>query len=558
MLLRRTPPRKSAPHLPTPGAPEAAPVALALVVGIVGFLLIRGPGILDPFNIAWLDQNDRAMHTLGWWFFARAPWGWPPGASPYNGLEYANGIALADGLPLFALPFKLIAPLLPPHLQYWGLWQICCFALQALFAALIATRLGLSRPLALVAAMFCVFQPAFLARLDVHMALAGHWTILAAIWLYLAPGPMPRWRWPVLLATIAAIHGYLLLMAGAIWLASLVQRRWLGQARLRILALESVLVLLLVGAVCWAGGIFMASAAGSSGFGEFRLNLLGPFNPDGWSTILPSIPAGYAEWEGFNYLGLGGGLLIVLALCLGGRAWLGLARPRMAPLCAMAVGVALVALSNKVALGNIELIHLPLPDLLEPPAAIFRSSGRLFWPLGYLLIFGSLTILSRRLAATRALALAAACLLVQVVETQSGWRGLMVGPDRSGREWSNPLVAPQWEALAPHYQRIRALPVENGGPWWRDLASFAEFHRMSTDAANLGRADPAALAAAQAAGREALITGALDPGAIYVLGAAEAQAITPHVGPEDFFGTLDGLTVFARGGRAYAARPAAR
>ena len=166
--------------------------------------------------------------------------------------------------------------------------------------------------------------------------------------------------------------------------------------------------------------------------------------------------------------------------------------------------------------------------------------------------------LSRRLAATRVLAIAAACLLVQVVETQSGWRGLMVGPERSGREWSNPLVAPQWEALAPHYQRIRALPVENGGPWWRDLASFAEFHGMSTDAANLGRADPAALAAAQAAGREALATGALDPGAIYVLGEAEAQSIRPHVGPEDFFGTLDGLTVFARGGRAYATPPAAR
>ena len=556
---------------------DTAPLGLALILGIVAFLVIRGPATLDPTNILWLDQNDRAMHTLGWWYYMQAPWGWPPSASPLNGLEYANGIGLADGLPLFAFPFKLLAQWLPRHFQYWGWWHLLSFVLQAMFGALVAHRLGLSRVLALIAALFCLFQPAFLARLDVHMALSGHWTILAAIALYLSPNPR-RWSWPLLLVVVAAIHGYLLAMVAAIWVASIWQRLgtvrqgpFHGQhnstpshpresgnlrppERRRLSPIGAVLELALglggAVVVLWAAGIFMVGSTASFGFGAFRMNLLGPLNPDGWSLLVPGVATSFQEWEGFNYLGLGVAGLLAAGLALGWRRIAGAVSMRFLPLLLVVLGMAVFALSNRIALGSIELITVPLPDLIERFAATFRSSGRIFWPAGYLLIFVPLVLLARRLPERTVLLLGLLALLVQVVDTQRGWRGLMVGPDRTGPVWSTPLTSPVWDELASRYERLRALPVENGGEHWRDLAALAERHGIGTDAANLGRVDPAKLAAAQQAGQKAVANGQFDAGAFYVVAPDLVAAVSAKLRPGDLLGTVDGLMVLAPGGAA--------
>ena len=85
----------------------------AVLLGVGAFFIFAGWWVLIPDNIAWLDQLDRAMHTLGWFFYRDAHWGLPPGDSPNLGLELANSIGLVDGLPLFAIPLKLLSPWLP-------------------------------------------------------------------------------------------------------------------------------------------------------------------------------------------------------------------------------------------------------------------------------------------------------------------------------------------------------------------------------------------------------------------------------------------------------------
>ena len=105
----------------------------AVLLGLAAFLLFAGWWVLIPGNISWLGERDRAMHTLGWFFYRDAPWGWPPGDSPHLGIELANSIALGDGLPLFALPLKLVAAWLPRPFQYWGDWWLLCFCLQSVF-----------------------------------------------------------------------------------------------------------------------------------------------------------------------------------------------------------------------------------------------------------------------------------------------------------------------------------------------------------------------------------------------------------------------------------------
>src|SRR5690606_17841326 len=125
-------------------------VLLAALMGGTVFLAFCGWWPLLPTNIAWLSDGDRGMHQLGWMFFRDTPWTIPPGASPRLGIELANSIALVDGLPLLAIPFKLIEHWLPRPFQYWGYWLLLSFILHAIFAFRIARELGAGRRIALL------------------------------------------------------------------------------------------------------------------------------------------------------------------------------------------------------------------------------------------------------------------------------------------------------------------------------------------------------------------------------------------------------------------------
>ena len=199
----------------------------ALALGVAGYFMIFGWWPLIPTNIAFLDHADRAMHTLGWMFYRDAPWGIPPGSSPNLGIELSNSIALVDGLPLFAIPLKLLSAWLPRPFQYWGYWWLLCCMLQAVFAYLLALEMGARRSVAVIAAGFAIMTPAFIFRLTLHMALSGHWVLLAALWLYAKRSPPRLYAWPLLCALTASIHAYLLVMVLAIWLAAWVQRVWM-------------------------------------------------------------------------------------------------------------------------------------------------------------------------------------------------------------------------------------------------------------------------------------------------------------------------------------------
>ena len=530
---------------------EGAALLPAVLIALVLFLLIRGPASLDPGNIGWLDLDDRAMHTLGWFFYRLSPWSWPPGASQY-GLELGNSIALVDGLPLLAIPFKALSAFLPETFQYWGWWHLACFVLQAVFAVLIAYHLGLSRLLQLGAAIFCLIQPAFLARLDVHMALSGHWIILAAIYLYFRKPAPPLWAWPLLLATVSAIHGYLLVMVFAVWVAACVQRLWLKSVAPGRLAVEVGLGLAAIVATLWFCGVLMAGSYESFGFGRWRMNILGPFNPDFWSLSLPRVATDPEEWEGANFVGIGVGALLLVTL-LSAKRFGRLLSARWAPIALVAIAMAVFALSNKVAFGSIELFTIPLPDWLMRFLTTFRSSGRFFWPLGYLIVFAVVVIAARRFKPAWATAIVLVLAMGQIYDEQRGWRGMYINDMRTGEydAFRTYLHSPAWDALAPHYARVRALPIENNTPLWRDLSWFAFRNHLLTATVSLGRIDPKVEAAERVRGEAILRTGEYDEGAIYTLGQDAAQATLAHLRPDDAFGRVDGAIVFARGGKPW-------
>jgi hypothetical protein len=524
----------------------------AAVIGIAFCFVWAGPVVLLPTSVEWLNVGDRAMHTLGWWYFREAPWGWPPGASPKLGLELASGVALSDSLPLFAFPFKLLSPLMPPVFQYWGIWMMLCFALQAVFGYRIAREVNLGQGMALAAGLFCLVQPAFLDRLPGHMALGGHWTILAALYLYVRRDPPSLLAWPLLLGTVAAVHGYLMAICGAIWLAALVQRLWMRRIRPLGAVVELLCGTAFLFAVMWAGGIFMVRSFGSGGYGFYQLNLLALIDPAEWSYIFPNLPETPGDYEGLNFMGAGvllifGATAFAVTFAKAPRLdWSKLRGARWLPIIAVGVGLTLFAMTNKIAIGSVELPAIPLPSWLIAFAAVFRASARMFWPVGYLLLFAVLLSADRALG-RRAIWLVVPLLLLQGLDTSGGWWRFH-RTDEPRSEWSTSLEDPVWDVLATRYGRIRGVPVEPIFKDWKELSYLALRNHIGLDAAYLARVDTKAYEALRAAGIRALSEGAFDPGAIYVMRLGAALLAQRHMQQGDLLTELDGRYVFARGG----------
>jgi hypothetical protein len=524
----------------------------AAAFGVAAYFVWAGWTFLDPQNVGWLRLGDRSMHTLGWWFYRVTPWGLPIGVNPRNGLEISSSVALSDSLPLFAVPFKLLSPLLPVVFQYWGLWFLVSMVLQAVFGYAMARELRLNRFVSFVFAACLVVTPAFLWRMPVHMALSGHWVLLGALYLYVKAAPPRRFAWPLLLAVASAVHAYLLAMVLAVWVASLAQRLWLGRLGWRGVLLEFVLGVAASLFVMWNAGFFMTPSLGAEGFGFYRLNLDSFLNPYGWSWVVPNLPTTAGDYEGQVFPGLGVLALLAIGILAAFPRLRAIFSARWLPLLAVLVGMAVFAASNKLVIGNTELGVVPLPPALLNFASMFRASGRMIWPAGYLAALLAFVLVSRRFGVRTLAVLAGLALVLQVADTSRQWTRFARTQPPPSAVWPTPIHSTIWDFAARHYDKIRAIPVAKLNKNWAELSYFAAFHGMSSDAAYLGRRDHKGYQELEALAQAALTQGQFQPDALYVLDAPSAAIARRYARPDDMLTEADGFILFARNGAAFA------
>jgi len=530
-------------------------VSAAVLLGVAAFFAFCGWWVLIPTNIAWLDHADRAMHQLGWMFYRAAPWGIPPGSSPLLGIELANSISLVDGLPLLAIPFKLLANWLPQPFQYWGYWLLASFTLQSIFAFHLARELGAGRRIALVAAAFALLAPTYLFRIPMHLALSSHWVVLAALYLYARRTPPARWMWPLLIGITSAIHLTLLAMVLALWVASLLQRLWTKRTAFRWLALELVGGIAGALAVLWLVGFFGPDSYGAGGYGAYKLNLLWPFIAYDWSQIFPKLPHTRFDYEGLSFLGIGILALLLLAILSGAILRIRFAVTRYwLPLTLMLLALMLFAFSKNISVGEVDVLKIDMPGFIEAVGAAFRSTGRFVWPLLYLVTIGTVVLVGARFRAWLAVPIVAVAFAAQAADSFPQWHKFAAEMPPPSSVWSSKLASPLWErALEAGYNRIRSIPVDQGyGSDWRQLGYFAINHGMDLDVAYLGRVDGDALDALKATAKRILATGDFEPRTLYVLDLEASLEAAKHLTGDDLLATVDGRIVFLRGGRQLA------
>jgi hypothetical protein len=550
---------------PHSSSPKQYSSFLALVLGLLGFLTLVGYRVLDPTNIAWLNISDPSTYYLGWEFFRFSEWHFPIGLNPNYGLGISNAILYSDSNPLFALFFKVFSAALPEPFQYFGIWLLLCFLLQAYFANRLMGLITEDIFFRLLGTAFFIFSPILNWRLHEkigHLTITGHFFLLAALYLSLKSLTHPRRNllgWQILLITAAAVNSYLLMMTALFWGISLMRLPYWVRGEYRFTAAFVATTVGLTLLTCWQVGYFTVSGDGlyiiSDYFNYFRMNVLGIFDagiPDYgfWSYFLPDIPGDNHQHEGFNFLGLGFLLLIpfsIKPLWKFRYQWPSLLK-RYLPLLFLLITLIFISISHKIGIGSWNY-QLSLNESILKILNIFRGHGRMFWPVFYFIYWVVLGLIIKGYSRKIALCVIGVALTIQIIDTSRGWLPIrhffMMSASSS---WPSPLIDPFWGEAAQKYKKIYRAPMGNAIPHWVTFAAFAGKNHMATDSVYLGRVSPGAQAIANARTMNALTSGTYEPDALYILDPGVLPLSLPHLNRiQDQLIYADGFYIIAPG-----------
>ncbi len=488
-------------------------LAISLIAGFFYALLVMGPRPLNPRNVNWL-AFDPAYHYIGWEMFRQDPHlHWPLTYTDRLGYPKGESVALLDLNPLLAVVLKPLSFLLPEPAQYFGLEVILCCTLQFFFAFRLfrlllewvsslrfqgdhlfpqglkpgALRAGSDRAEAgsfqsaflkqdvgaALCAAFFLLAPPLNYRFWGHYSLSNQWMLVAGLFVFAQaqerseePSPRAVRRFVISATILTAMafgtNPYLAFQVLLIMMATVVSLLW--QHRLTLARAAGVVALLpAVGAaMAYALGLVISGGGGygSGGYRDFSMNLLAPFDPRGWASVLfPRLHSAAGQYEGYNYLGAGVLVLaaiVILAAILHRGKLLRLDKRWFIPLAVCCLMLALLALSTKVTLSGRTLIDLDPSETLTPYFAPLRASGRLFWTPYYAILAAILAAPFLLLRKAWANVLIAAMLVLQFADTASlrQWVRATISD-----EHPSPLKSPIWSQLGKLHQNLIVLPA---------------------------------------------------------------------------------------------------
>ncbi len=418
---------------------------IGAAVGFVLFLIIYGFRVLDFTYDSWLlTGKDLQQHYLGWKFFRQAPWSFPLGMHDYFTTPNSISVLYTDSIPLFAILFKTLSPILPETFQYFGLFGLLCYVLNGGLASVLISRFNKSRLFCGVSSVFFILSTPVLQRLfgvlsenSRHTSLAAHFLILGAmgIWLFkdeFADRKKDAAAWAILAALCVLIQMYIIFMVGGI-LCGYLLNELIEKKDWKRLVIDFASF---AGSFAFfffvIGGFTSLLASGGSGYGFFSANLNTFVNPWRYSTFFGSMGMTELQYEGFAYLGLG--MILLCAIALGVIVFRMVKMVRagglketvksqgkkyfafLLPLAIVVFVFSVLAFSNLVYLGDKIFIEVHWPTAVDNLLAIIRSSGRFIWCVMYIIMLLGLFVISRLPNKRIQLSIVFLCLALQLAD----------------------------------------------------------------------------------------------------------------------------------------------
>ena len=403
-------------------------------------------------------------------------------------------MVFADAIPLLAVPLKFLTAHIDTPVQYFGAWLLICFVLQGVFASKLLKAVGISGIQLYFSSLLFLIAPIFLYRMVIfgygHFALSAHFLVLWAL-LIASRSEFKHKDWSWILCIALMVQFYFFFMVVAIYslsmLVSLLSRSPKNRRRMQI---HGVLVnALLVIATAYFAGYFIGQSPVGDGYTKFRTDLLAftdsaPVDFPGWSQFIQDSNTTEFTYEGFAFLGVGTLALLpivawsVIRLRNRGIAW---------KLVALAVPLAVMAMSTRVTMGTKVLLEVSVHPLLLQGLNVIRASGRLIWPLVYALMV--LCIVSLRIEVKRTAV--AAAVLASLVSIQVFDQRVALGEfrERFETEWEFPVISGQqsWKTAVDRSPCIAIYPTPQGNGSWEAFSYFALQAGRVTNAAYVSR-----------------------------------------------------------------------
>lgn len=417
---------------------ENKEIIICALLGAAVFVLIYGGYILNPCYTDWLltsEDGDLTQHYLGWKFYRHAPWRFPVGLIDTMAYPNATSVIFTDSIPLFAFIFKVFRFLLPAKFQYFGWFGLMCFMLQGGIGAKLVKKYAENSLWTVLGGMFFVICPVFINRMYWMTSLASHFLCLLGIMFIVYYEPVYQNTkkavidWGILGMLCAGIHIYFLPMGGVILLGFVLLDLVKGKKKWKAFLPVGSYVLAAAATVFLFGGFGSGMKASNDGLGHYSFNLNGLWNPQGWSKYWKDMYYTDSQYEGFGYLGLGLMALFLWALLMQIGEWLEEGKGssgkggswlerhiQIAVWCfigALSLGM---SASHVVMYGAKVLYEMPLPGILYKAWSVFRATGRLIWPLVYIIVLGGVSMGRKKLGRRAGNLVLAVCLALQLAD----------------------------------------------------------------------------------------------------------------------------------------------
>lgn len=374
---------------------------IGAIIGAVVFILIYGIKVLDVTYDDFLMSYhlDLTQHYLGWRMYRNSSWHFPIGLCDTNIYPYMSSVVYTDSIPLFAVIFKLLSPVLPSRFQYFGLFGIICFMLQGGMASLLLRKRIKNIILIGIGSLFFVTGIVFVNRMFWQTALSAHFLILAAFVLYAYRKELSDIRkivlWTILGVLSVSIHFYLygmvsVLFGGFCLLESLYKLPRVKDFIKTFLSYMIVYLAATISIFFLLGGFYGTVNVAKMYDEPAGADINGLFESMGLSSFF--VKGDVVKLESFCYIGIGVGILFIpsvfFAIYKIKEKWKS-KKIEIVIYSLLFLFFVMFSLSPTVMFNDETLFNITfIPDfIVQNSWGLFRNCGRFMWPVMYFIMY---------------------------------------------------------------------------------------------------------------------------------------------------------------------------
>ena len=470
-----------------------------LIITSISFCFyLLGPNYISPLNSEWLFSGDLSTYQLGWQFFKLDEWRFPLGINPNYGIYLNSSVVFSDSLPLVAIFFKIFKNFLPSEFQYFSIWILVCVYLQLYFSFKIIYKITNNLLYSAVSSLFFGIATVFIHRSGIHLSLFGQWIILSFFYVELLDKNKFYYKNLIILLS-TTIHFYFTIILLIIFFIEKVIDYFRNKKLIKSILIQTSIVLFASLFLMYIIGYFSLNLDDGLGwgYGYYNFNLNSFFNPVGqtniseviWSNFLAKREFQNGQIEGFSYLGVSGFIFLIIFLfnMFNKRNNIIYSNIKIFTICVIFL---ILSTSNNIYFDQTSIIKIPLNKFFYAIASIIRASGRLIWPIYYLIFIVGIIFIYQNFQKKISLLIILILLLVQIVDISKGLNQYKLGKQYDQKNNQIFVKDKIWKGLSSNYEQIRLLEPQNQSKIYYLLSkTLFEEKFLKTDIVYLARAN---------------------------------------------------------------------